>query len=82
MKTIKTVLIALFCIIVSTGCTQDNTKTKVEKQGWHLSMQSYTFHLFTVAESLDKTEELGLRFIEIYPGQKMGEGFRRSCFRL
>ncbi len=80
MKAIKMILIALFCILTNIGCTQDNAKTKAEKQGWHLSMQSYTFHLFTVMGSLDKTQELGLRFIEIYPGQKMGEGFGEAIF--
>ena len=80
MKTTKTVLIALSCLFLSTACAQDNTRTKAEKQGWHLSMQSYTFHLFTVMESLDKTKELGLHYIEIYPGQKMGEGFGDAVF--
>ena len=80
MKTIKMVFIALSCLSLSIGCAQDNTKTKVEKQGWHLSMQSYTFHLFTVAEALSKTEELGIRFIEIYPGQKMGSSFGDIVF--
>ena len=55
-------------------------ETKAEKQGWKLSMQSYTFHLFSVVESLDKTKELGLHYIEIYPGQKMGEGFGDAVF--
>ncbi len=68
MKTIKIAFAALLCLILGLGCAQDNTKTKAEKQGWNLSLQSYTFHLFTVAESLDKTEELGIRFIKIYPG--------------
>lgn len=80
MKTTKKAFIALFCLIVGFGCTQDNTKTKAEKQGWLLSMQSYTFHLFTVTESLDKTQELGIRFIEIYPGQKMGSDFEDIVF--
>lgn len=80
MKVTKMVFIALSCLLLNAGCAQDSTKTKTEKQGWHLSMQSYTFHPFTVAESLDKTEELGIRFIEIYPGQKMGEGFGDLVF--
>ena len=80
MKTIKIVFIALSCLLLGVGCAQDNRKTKTEKQGWHLSMQSYTFHLFTVAESLDKTEKLGIRFIEIYPGQKMGSSFGDIVF--
>ena len=34
----------------------------------------YTFHLFSVVDHWI-TKELGLQYIEIYPGQKMGEGF-------
>ena len=80
MKPTKMVFIALSCLLLNAGCAQDSTKTKAEKQGWHLSMQSYTFHLFTVTEALSKTEELGIRFIEIYPGQKMGEDFGDLVF--
>ena len=80
MKTIKIGLIAVCCLLFNIGCTQSNVDTKAEKQGWHLSMQSYTFHLFTVMESLDKSKELGLRFIEIYPGQRLGEGFGDATF--
>ena len=80
MKTTKMLVGMLACLLSVTTCTRDKNQTKTEKQGWHLSMQSYTFHLFTVAESLDKTEELGIHFIEIYPGQKMGEGFGDLVF--
>src|SRR5690554_5129320 len=74
------VFIALSCLLLSGGCAQDNAKTKAEKEGWRLSIQSYTFRLFSVMESLDKTGELGVGFIEIYPGQKMGEGFGEAVF--
>ena len=63
------------------GCVASSkTETKAEKQGWKLSMQSYTFHLFSVVESLEKTREAGLHYIEIYPGQKMGDGFGDALF--
>lgn len=80
MKTSKKIIIALCCTLLSVACAQDSTKTKADKQGWHLSMQSYTFHLFTAVESLSKTAELGVGFIEIYPGQRMGEGFGDAVF--
>jgi sugar phosphate isomerase/epimerase len=72
----------IFAILLLTGiaCVSENAQTKAEKQGWHLSMQSYTFHLFSVMESLDKTQELGIKFIEIYPGQKLGNGFGEETF--
>src|SRR5690554_5877010 len=77
MKTLKIFFVLLACI---SGCVQDKNQTTAEKQGWYLSMQSFTFHLFTVTESLDKTEELGIRFIEIFPGQKMGGDFGDIIF--
>jgi L-ribulose-5-phosphate 3-epimerase len=84
MKINKWLLIALVgSLFACTGTktkTETTTETKAEQQGWKLSMQSYTFHLFSVVESLDKTKELGLQYIEIYPGQKMGEGFGDAVF--
>lgn len=64
------VILAFFC-----SSSQANNEVKLEDPGWKLSLQSYTFHLFSVVESLGKTEQLGLKYIEIYPGQKMGDDF-------
>ena len=69
----KTKLTA-FIFIISSVFSQDfcfATK-KPSVQGWNLAMQSYTFHLFTVEESLRKTKDAGVHFIEVYPGQKLG----------
>jgi len=70
----------LACTASSNTKTGTEPETKAEKQGWKISMQSYTFHLFSVVESLNKTKEAGLHYIEIYPGQKMGEGFGDAIF--
>jgi sugar phosphate isomerase/epimerase len=48
------------------------SQTKAEKNGWRLGMQSYTFHKFTLVEALDKTQQIGLKYIEVYPGHKLG----------
>lgn len=47
-------------------------KTAAEKAGWKLAVQSYTFHKFTLLEALDKTSVLGVKYIEAYPGHKIG----------
>lgn len=47
-------------------------REKAEKQGWRLGMQSYSFHKFTLMEALDKTQELGVKYIEVFPGHKLG----------
>ena len=41
---------------------------------WPLGVQAYTFRKFTVAETLAKSAALGLRVVELYPGQKLGGG--------
>jgi len=39
-------------------------------KGWHLGVQAYTFNRFTFFEAVDKAAELGLSWIEVYPGQQ------------
>ncbi|RHJ94030.1 sugar phosphate isomerase/epimerase family protein [Parabacteroides bouchesdurhonensis] len=64
----KTIIAALCCLLVLPSQAQ----TKAEKQGWRLGMQSYSFHKFTLVEAFDKTNELGLKCIEVFPGHKLG----------
>jgi sugar phosphate isomerase/epimerase len=42
-----------------------------EKLGWRLAMQAYTFRKYTLFEAIDKCEALGIRYIELYPGQRV-----------
>jgi L-ribulose-5-phosphate 3-epimerase len=62
-------MIAIVCCLLA---IPTEAQTKAEKNGWRLGMQSYSFHLFPLTEALDKTQELGLKYIEIYPGHKLG----------
>lgn len=48
-------------------------KTSAEKYGWKLGTQAYTFHKFTFEQAIDKTHELGLKYIEAYYGQPLGK---------
>ena len=69
INSIKKVLLIIACFITA---LTTQAQAKAEKQGWRLGMQSYSFHLFTLTEALDKTQELGLKYIEIFPGHKLG----------
>ena len=80
MRIINRILLVFVTIALLSSCTNASNQTKAEKNGWKLSMQSYTFHKFTVVEALDKAHELGLHYIEVYPGHKMGEGFGDATF--
>ena len=57
------------CLLLAFGA---QAQKKAEKQGWRLGMQSYSFHKFPLTEALDKTQELGLKYIEVFPGHKLG----------
>ena len=69
IRHIYKIMIAIVCCLVA---IPTEAQTKAEKNGWRLGMQSYSFHLFPLTEALDKTQELGLKYIEIYPGHKLG----------
>jgi sugar phosphate isomerase/epimerase len=38
-----------------------------------IAMQSYTYRKFSLLEALDKTHELGIKYIQAYPGQKLNK---------
>lgn len=69
MKQLSTIIIACLCCLLA---LPTNAQTKAEKHGWHLCMQSYTFHIFTLTEALNKTQQLGIKYIEVFPGHKLG----------
>ena len=70
MKKYSLLLFIYICIGMLFAC--NGNKTIAEKNGWNLAIQSYSFHKFTLLEALDKTQELGVKYIEIFPGHKIG----------
>ncbi len=70
MKKYSLLLFISICIGMLFAC--NGNKTIAEKNGWNLAIQSYSFHKFTLLEALDKTQELGVKYIEIFPGHKIG----------
>jgi sugar phosphate isomerase/epimerase len=59
----KTCLIFLFILYSISGFGQKD---------WKLSIQTWTFHKYSFLESVDKADSLGIRYLEVYPGQKIG----------
>ncbi len=72
--------IALCTALICFSCNGGQEQTTAEKNGWRLGMQSYSFHLFPLTEALDKTQELGIKYIEIYPGHKLGGKWGDQAF--
>jgi sugar phosphate isomerase/epimerase len=49
-----------------------------EKLGLKLSLQCWTFNRLTFFETVDKAAELGVKYLEIYPGQKLKPGSKTT----
>src|SRR5262245_49709125 len=42
----------------------------LDKLGWKLGSQASTFRAWSLLETIDVLDRLGLRYIEMYPGQR------------
>ncbi len=79
----KIIILGLIAMVVSTSfCFGEEAAAKKEKhrgrgrgrgRRWKLGPQAYSFRKFTFYEAIDKTEQLGLHYIEAYPGQKVSK---------
>ena len=63
-------LMAALSIQLSFG----QNKPTAEELDWKLGAQAYTFKNFTFAEALDKLNQIGVSYVEAYPGQEIGGG--------
>jgi sugar phosphate isomerase/epimerase len=74
-KTIFTGMLLMLCMLMPLGAQKKTYDSSYAEQlGWRLAAQAYTFRLFTFAETLEKLNELGLKYVEMYPGQVIGGG--------
>lgn len=64
--------VALLCGMA--GQSSFAQQTAVEKFGWKLGVQTYSFRTVSFFDAADKTKALGLRYLEAYPGQDIGNG--------
>ncbi|MDR2810002.1 MAG: sugar phosphate isomerase/epimerase [Tannerellaceae bacterium] len=79
LKTIKFTSVVLMGLSL-VSCNRGQTLTKAERNGWRLGIQSYTFHRFPLTDAFDKTQELGIRYIEIFPGHPLGGKWGKKAF--
>uniref|UniRef100_UPI0032175D82 sugar phosphate isomerase/epimerase family protein n=1 Tax=uncultured Draconibacterium sp. TaxID=1573823 RepID=UPI0032175D82 len=63
-------VIIFMLLLTSCSITDSNKKKNID---WKLGVQTYTFHRFTYQETIDKISEMGLKYAEIFYGQKLGE---------
>src|SRR5262245_38271794 len=70
------VLIVLM-LSLAVSCAPESRPTKptkvdpAEQLGWRLGMQAWTLRKLSLYETIDTCNRLGVRYIEMYPGQKL-----------
>jgi sugar phosphate isomerase/epimerase len=67
---IATVLV--IAVAGMTGCSELKTGGAKAPGEWRLAMMAYTFRNFTLFEAIDKTHELGLKYLEGFSWHKIG----------
>lgn len=72
MKKIKVHYIGLILLMLFSASISAKPN-KAEKAGWKLGVQTYTFHKFSFQEAIDKANQLGLKYAEVYYGQPLGK---------
>jgi sugar phosphate isomerase/epimerase len=71
------ILAGVFLATALPGRAADTAKrddSASEKLGMKLSLQCYTYRAVTFFESVDKAAGLGVKYVEMYPGQKLKPG--------
>jgi len=82
----KSFLFALVAFSLFTGSQVQSAESKrddsaSEKLGIKLSLQCYTYRALTFFETVDKAAGMGIKYLEIYPGQKLKPGSKESMNR-
>ena len=67
-------LFLFYLVIVSTSVAFSQKNDPVKD--WKLSVQMWTFNKSTFVEGLDMAHTCGFKYIEAYPGQKLGGNFQ------
>lgn len=71
-------LLAISGVLAVGASAKDAAKPSVnykamEKLGWKLSCQAWTFRELTAFETIDTLHDLGIRYIEFFPGQRFSK---------
>jgi sugar phosphate isomerase/epimerase len=65
--------LALVGVLTLSGMYWRSASAAERRGGWRLALQSWTYNSLTLFEAVDKAKEAGLRFIEVFPGQRISK---------
>jgi sugar phosphate isomerase/epimerase len=66
---LKSLCSCLLLVLSSIAYAQEGTPAD-----WKLGSQAYTFRLFSLEETLEKLNSIGVKYVELYPGQTIEKG--------
>src|SRR6185369_15995860 len=83
---IRLILYCLLTALTTTSLVAADSAAKrddsaSEKLGMKLSLQCYTYRALSFFETVDKAVVLGIKYLEIYPGQKVKPGSTNTMNR-
>lgn len=71
-------LIFVACKSRKTGSNTASNAYPEAKLGWELGAQAYSFNRYTFTEAVAKIDSCNLRYVEAFPGQRIGGGLKGS----
>ncbi|MBD0295512.1 MAG: sugar phosphate isomerase/epimerase [Flavisolibacter sp.] len=74
MKHCVKAFLLLFVFAITNKTHHAIAQKTPEALGWKLGTQVYSFRMFTFEEALNKADSIGIKYIEGFPGQKIGAG--------
>ena len=63
-----------FLLFVTVVTIHANAQKTPESLGWKVGTQAYSFRMFTLEEALNKADSIKIKYVEGFPGQKIGAG--------
>jgi len=80
MVAVALIASALPCLAADAAKTKRDDSAS-EKLGMKLSLQCWTFNRLSFFETVDKAAELGIKYLEIFPGQTLKPGSKEKVSR-
>jgi sugar phosphate isomerase/epimerase len=68
----KACLVAVLGVVLAGNMCMAQDQTPIPE--WRLAVQTWTFNKMTVFDALDTLQKIGVKYVELYPGQKLGGG--------
>ncbi|MCX6872652.1 MAG: sugar phosphate isomerase/epimerase [Verrucomicrobia bacterium] len=70
-RMLPTLVTAMTATLLCAPVRAERHDAAAEKLGFKLAMQCWTYRMLTTFETLERCQKIGIKYLEIYPGQKM-----------